>query len=119
MNEVMDVASAFTTPLKVAWIVWLAWGIGQMAWYRHQRAHAMAPKASARPSRAASRPGRTRHTEAAARMITPAHVEPAPRQRVPQPPAAAQMFERGGANESLPSHVRQDRAATAFDRPDH
>jgi hypothetical protein len=43
VNEILDVANAFTTPLKVAWVVWLAWGIGQVYWYRFERASAAAP----------------------------------------------------------------------------
>lgn len=122
MNELMDVANAFTTPLKVAWIVWLAWGIGLLAWYRHQRAQAMAPKASPRPARRTSRQSRARHTEPPSRVITPAHVGPARRaeqsvdQREARLAEPAQQVEHGGGNESLPPHVRNDRpAAPAFD----
>ena len=37
MAELLDVLNAFTPPLKVAWVVWLAWGVGQVVWYRHER----------------------------------------------------------------------------------
>ena len=29
MSEVMDVLNAFGTPLKLAWVGWIAWGVGQ------------------------------------------------------------------------------------------
>jgi hypothetical protein len=37
MAELLDILNAFTTPLKIAWVVWLAWGIGQVFWYRYER----------------------------------------------------------------------------------
>jgi hypothetical protein len=37
MSEVMDVINAFGTPLKLAWVGWLAWGVGQYFWFRHER----------------------------------------------------------------------------------
>jgi hypothetical protein len=47
MFELLDILDAFTTPLKVAWVVWLAWGIGQIFWYRYER--------RPQPARAAAR----------------------------------------------------------------
>ena len=29
MSELMDVINAFGTPLKLAWVGWIAWGVGQ------------------------------------------------------------------------------------------
>ena len=29
MSELMDVINAFGTPLKIAWVGWMAWGVGQ------------------------------------------------------------------------------------------
>src|SRR5262245_48016459 len=37
MAELLDILDAFTMPLKTAWVVWFAWGIGQIFWYRHDR----------------------------------------------------------------------------------
>ena len=37
MSEVMDVLNAFGTPLKIAWVGWVAWGVGQYFWFRHER----------------------------------------------------------------------------------
>jgi hypothetical protein len=38
MAELFDVINAFSLPLKVAWVVWLVWGVGQIYWYRHEEA---------------------------------------------------------------------------------
>ncbi len=49
MFELLDILDAFTTPLKVAWVVWIAWGVGQIFWYRYERRpQAARPPASAR-----------------------------------------------------------------------
>lgn len=37
MFEFLDILDAFTTPLKVAWVVWIAWGVGQVFWFRYER----------------------------------------------------------------------------------
>jgi len=37
MAELFDVIDAFSLPLKVAWVVWVAWGVGQTYWYREER----------------------------------------------------------------------------------
>lgn len=37
MTEVIDVLIALGTPLKIAWVVWLAWGVGQYVWFRQRR----------------------------------------------------------------------------------
>jgi len=50
MTELLDVMDAFSSPLKLAWGVWLAWGIGQVFWYCQER-QASAP--GSRPARAA------------------------------------------------------------------
>jgi len=76
MREFLDVANAFGTPLKVAWIVWLAWGIGQMFWYKRARTNAIARRLQApvRPARRAA-PRRDKSIEPVGRLITPQHVE--------------------------------------------
>jgi len=75
MGEFMDVANAFAAPLKVAWIVWLAWGIGQLFWYKHARANALARtlQAPVRPVRRPA-PRREKTVEPVGRLITPQHV---------------------------------------------
>ncbi len=42
MAELIDVLDAFSTPLKIGWVIWVAWGIGQVFWYRHERKPRMA-----------------------------------------------------------------------------
>jgi hypothetical protein len=37
MSEMMDVINAFGTPLKLAWVGWVAWGVGQYFWFRYER----------------------------------------------------------------------------------
>ena len=37
MAELLDILDAFSMPLKVGWVVWIAWGIGQIFWYRYER----------------------------------------------------------------------------------
>jgi hypothetical protein len=90
MNEVLDVANAFNTELKVAWVAWLAWGIGQAFWYKWEQSSAAKPRASA--ARAPRKPAPTRHKvePAVGRLITPAHIQAAPKVRheVPLAPPA-------------------------------
>ena len=37
MAELLDILDAFSMPLKAGWVVWIAWGIGQIFWYRSER----------------------------------------------------------------------------------
>lgn len=37
MAEVLDVMDALSTPLKVGWVVWSGWAVGQVYWYRYER----------------------------------------------------------------------------------
>ena len=76
MAELWDVVYAFTPPLKVAWGVWLAWGVGQVIWYRHERTARLAStkKPSASPARKAfvSRPSAPERM--VTRLVTPEQV---------------------------------------------
>src|SRR5689334_7586412 len=76
MREFLDVANAFDTPLKLAWIVWLAWGVGQLFWWKYERANALVRKLqpSTRPIRRAA-PRREKPVEPVGRLITPQHVD--------------------------------------------
>jgi hypothetical protein len=95
MTELLDVASAFSMPLKVAWVVWVAWGIGQVYWYRFERASAAAPTlpSGARvprrtaPPRTARPVGTSSAAPVAGRVLTPPVVKSEPT-LVPTPPAA-------------------------------
>jgi hypothetical protein len=80
MSEVMDVINAFGTPLKVAWVGWVAWGVGQYFWFRHERSspavrRAAAPKPVAKKP-AVPKPVAVQAAEApvVGRLITPTHV---------------------------------------------
>ena len=88
MREFLDVANAFGTPLKVAWIVWLAWGIGQLFWYKRARTNAIARKLQA-PVHPARRPAprRDKSAEPVGRLITPQHVEAEAPRVAFEPPA--------------------------------
>jgi hypothetical protein len=95
MAEVLDVTNAFSLSLKVAWIVWLAWGIGQVFWYRFERASAAAPNLSSGvrvPRRAAAphtaRPVVMPSAPATSRLITPTSIKAAQ-----APPPAAPVFD--------------------------
>ena len=35
MTDVMSVARDLSNPVKIGWMVWLAWGFAQWAWRRH------------------------------------------------------------------------------------
>ena len=53
MAEFLDILDAFSTQLKVGWVIWMAWGIGQIFWFRYERR----PQAArARPSGAGDDP---------------------------------------------------------------
>lgn len=95
MNELFDVANALSTPIKMAWIGWLAWGVGQAFWYKRERASAAAKPSVPRPPRRAAAPKRQKVAEPVmGRLITPPHVEAAaPKIEPPAPPAPVPVFE--------------------------
>lgn len=37
MGSYIDIVLGISTPLKIAWGVWVAWAAGQVAWYRRGR----------------------------------------------------------------------------------
>jgi hypothetical protein len=76
MAELLDILDAFTTPLKVAWVVWIAWGVGQVFWYRYER-RPQAAHASATPARKpfVSKPSLPERPMT--RLVTPEQVIPA------------------------------------------
>ena len=53
MAELLDILDAFAMPLKVGWVVWLAWGIGLVFWHRHDRSSEFV---SRRPAAAVRKP---------------------------------------------------------------
>jgi len=81
MSEVMDVINAFSNPLKLAWVGWMAWGVGQYFWFRHERSMpakrvTSVAKPVAKKPAAAPRTIATQAAEApvVGRLITPTHV---------------------------------------------
>ena len=74
MFELLDVLDAFSTPLKVAWVVWLAWGVAQVFWYRYEHRQRSASGAAA-PVRKpfVSKPSMP---ERPTRLVTPEQVMP-------------------------------------------
>jgi hypothetical protein len=75
MAELLDILNAFTTQLKVAWVVWIAWGIGQIFWYRYERRPKTAVKTSARKP-FVSKPSLPERPMT--RLVTPEQVMPEP-----------------------------------------
>jgi hypothetical protein len=51
MAELLDILDACTMPLKIGWVVWLVWGVGQIFWYRHERTSQSASKRAPAPVR--------------------------------------------------------------------
>ena len=80
MSEMMDVLNAFGSQLKLAWVGWLAWGVGQYFWFRHERsmptkkvtaiAKAVAKKAAVPKTVAAQ----AAEAPVVGRLFTPTHV---------------------------------------------
>jgi len=87
MAEVLDILDAFTMPLKLAWVVWLAWGIGQIFWYRYERTPRAVTAARPAPARKLSPPSMTERS--GTRLVTP-DVVPLARPTV-EPPSPAGM----------------------------
>ena len=82
MAELLEVVDAFSTPLRVAWVVWLAWGVAQIFWYRRERSSHVATPVRATPVRKpfVSKPSVPAR---AARIATPADVAPKPPANLP------------------------------------
>jgi hypothetical protein len=92
MSEMMDVINAFGTPLKLAWVGWIAWGIGQYFWFRRERSMpakrvtSVAKAVAKKP--AAPKPVATQAAEApvVGRLFTPTHVAAQTKPTVPVAP---------------------------------
>jgi hypothetical protein len=121
MSEVMDVINAFGNPLKLAWVGWVAWGVGQYFWFRHERSAPRTKKVTsvARPVAKKAAAPKTVAAQAAeapvvGRLITPTHVtaeaKPATIPAAPQP-----HVEPPVAPPTLPVSVTADAAAPLFD----
>lgn len=118
MSELMDVLNAFGTPLKLAWVVWIAWGVGQYCWFRHERSAHSFPQRTAAAKAAVKKPAAPKPIAVQAaeapvmgRLITPTHVtaEAKPASSV-QPPTPAPP-----PPVSMPVAVAADSSAPMFD----
>lgn len=123
MSEFLDVINAFGTPLKLAWVGWIAWGVGQYFWFRHQRSVPVRKVTSvATPAKkpAVPKPVAVQAAEApvVGRMFTPTHIAAETRAAAPvvadarpQPapaPVAAAVAES-------PVAAAEPKSAVAFD----
>ena len=110
MSEFMDVINAFGTPLKLAWVGWVGWGVGQYFWFRHERsAPSVRRSAVAKPAvkkPAVPKPVAVQAAEApvVGRLFTPTHVASDAKMNRPVEPATP----------PVPVAVAAD-AAPAFD----
>lgn len=98
MAEVLDILDAFTLPLKMAWVVWLAWGIGQVFWYRYERTPRAVAPARPAPVRKPFVSKPSMPERAGTRLVTPDVLPPSP-PKVEQPAPAELMpaaFEEPG-----------------------
>ena len=94
MSEFMDVINAFGTPLKLAWVGWVGWGVGQYFWFLHERSArpVRRPAVTAKP--AVKKPAVPKSVAVQAaeapvvgRLITPTHVASDAKMRAPVEPA--------------------------------
>jgi hypothetical protein len=90
MAELLDVLDAFSTPIKIGWVVWIAWGVGQVFWYRQERSSAAAAKSRPAPARktAAARKQAAAPQPLVTRLVTPEPVLEAAAPKTPQCPPA-------------------------------
>lgn len=93
MSEVMDVLNAFGTPLKLAWVGWAAWGVGQYFWYRYERSTPVKRVTSVAKHAAAKKPAAAKTVAAqvaeapvVGRLFTPTHVTAETKTSVPVTP---------------------------------
>ena len=94
MSEVMDVLNAFGTPLKLAWVGWIAWGVGQYFWYRHERSMpvrkvtSVAKAVAKKPAVPKTVAAQAAEVPVVGRLITPTHVAA---ETKPSAPAMSQV----------------------------
>ena len=82
MSELMDVINAFGTPLKIAWVGWMAWGVGQYFWFRNERSGPSIRKPAAVAKAAVKKPTvpkpvavQAAEAPVVGRLFTPTHVQ--------------------------------------------
>ncbi len=97
MSEVMDVVNALGTPLKIAWVGWIAWGLGQYFWFRHERSMPMrkvtsvAKPVAKKPAVPKSVAAQAADAPVVGRLFTPTHVTSEARASQPTVPVVAQV----------------------------
>jgi hypothetical protein len=109
MSEFMDVINAFGTPLKLAWVGWIAWGVGQYFWLRHERSSRSVSKTAAVAKPTVKKPAMPKPVAAQAaeapivgRLITPTHVASDARPAAPVVEVPAAMPVAVAANTAAP-----------------
>ncbi len=122
MSEVMDVLNAFGTPLKLAWVGWIAWGVGQYFWFRHERSMPVKKVTSvAKPAVKKPAAPKTVAVQAAeapvvGRLFTPTHVTADVKPSQPVALEATQVrLEPAPVTPSMPLAVAADATVPAFD----
>jgi hypothetical protein len=80
MSEVMDVVNAFGTPLKLAWVGWIGWGVGQYFWFRLERSTptkrvtSVAKPVAKKPAVPRTVAAQAAEAPVVGRLFTPTHV---------------------------------------------
>ncbi len=133
MFEVIDVLNALGTPLKLAWAVWLAWGVGQYFWFRKRRSLPAPKKVTsvAKPAPKKVTVPKTVAVQAAeapvmGRLITPSHVTADPKpiasvappvqpERVAEPAPMPMVAATAATVETVPAPAVDPSNAAAFD----
>ena len=92
MSEVMDVLNAFGNPLKLAWVGWIAWGVGQYFWFRHERSMpvkkvtSVARAVAKKPAMPKTVAAQAAEAPVVGRLFTPTHVTPETKPSAPVMP---------------------------------
>ncbi len=124
MFEVIDVLNALGTPLKIAWLVWLVWGVGLCFWFRQRRSvparkvtsvakPVPAPKKVAVPRTVAAQAA---EAPVMGRLITPSHVTADPKPSAPvTPPVQPEPIAAAAPMPTPVATTTEDAPAQTFD----
>jgi hypothetical protein len=121
MSEVIDVLSAFGSPLKLAWVGWIAWGVGQYFWFRHERSMpvrkvtSVAKPTAKRPAAPKTIAAQAAEAPVVGRLITPAHVAADAGKPVPAPIASRPQPEPVAVPSPSHAAVSEEPVAPPFD----
>jgi hypothetical protein len=92
MSEMIDVLNAFGPQLKLAWVGWIAWGVGQYFWFRHERSMpvkkvtSVAKAVAKKPAVPKTVAAQAAEAPVVGRLFTPTHVVPEPKPSAPAMP---------------------------------